>query len=289
MAINRGAVQPQRQAQTALVGYDIQEDEEEIPPGYLKGGLVGPSGAGKSVVSLYTAHYLLGHDPAKIMQMSPQERKNLDTGILVLDTENSCQHYLRPVWGFKFRRVTPPEFRPADLARFVAQVVKDGYRCLIIDSFSAYWEGSGGMLESVNDSTAAQGGNTDLYYGWNAMGPPEKKMFKLLFNSDLHIILTMRVKYSTHVPNNASTDASGAFPRTMGLDVVQRKGVLYSPYLFVRLDPENHFAKVEKAQFDKPRKWQGKTFQRVTYQFAEYAATCLGVQGVCIPSTAAAK
>lgn len=92
--------------------------------------LVGPTNCGKTFSALRLARGIAG----------PKGR------IAVADTEGGRTLHLREHFDFDAMLLEPP-FRPKVFADVAESAERDGYDCLLIDSFSMEWAGIGGVLD----------------------------------------------------------------------------------------------------------------------------------------------
>lgn len=183
----------------------------------LRLALAGPSGSGKSWTGLSLLRGLVG----------PTGR------VAVIDTERESASLYSD--DFEFDALNIFEFNPEDLPRMLAAAAAAGYDGVLIDSLSAFWEGSGGMLEQVdNAARRVAGGNS--FGGWKEMRPAERKMIDAILAYPGHVIVTMRTKTEYVVEEN---DRGKKVPRKIGLKPVQRDGVEYEFDVVGDLDLEH--------------------------------------------------
>lgn len=183
----------------------------------LRLALAGPSGSGKTWTGLTILRGLVG----------PTGR------IAVIDTERESASLYSDDHDFDALNIF--EFNPEDLPKMLASAAAAGYDGVLIDSMSAFWEGSGGMLEQVdNAARRSAGGNS--FGGWKEMRPAERKMIDALLAYPGHVIVTMRTKTEYIVEE----DARGKkVPRKIGLKPVQRDGIEYEFDVVGELDLDN--------------------------------------------------
>jgi len=140
------------------------------------GGLLGISGAGKTLSALLIARGLVGPE-GKIAVVSAGEHK-------------APAAYANDV-DFDMMELSPPY----DLKALVtsARQAKDlGYDILIVDSLSAFWDGTGGLVDLAEETKIREGKND--WNVWACISPKINKMWEVLRGIGIHIILTVREK-----------------------------------------------------------------------------------------------
>jgi hypothetical protein len=183
----------------------------------LRMALQGPAGSGKTLTAMRLARAL-----------SP------DGSFAVIDTERRALEYAQlpgesRADRFDFGHVAPDVANPEDLPRMVAEAANERYGALIVDSFTHYWSGTGGALDTVDRAT-------DKRRGWSEYRPTENKMMAALLTFPGHVIVTMRVKtdYVTEVDQRGRAQT-----RRVGLKPDQRDGVDYEFSVIGSLDTDH--------------------------------------------------
>lgn len=173
--------------------------------------LRGTSGSGKTTSALYIATTLA--EGGKVC---------------LIDTEKlSSTHNAK---RFKFdvvdyNGITKNDHNPERYIKLIDYVQENGYKVLVIDSFSHVWMGKNGILDIVsnlaetkyksratgepNSSRAWKEGN-DLY---------TRLIDKMLYGNNMHIILTGRTKMAYNY--------SGGKVEKRGMELQQREGIEY--------------------------------------------------------------
>jgi energy-coupling factor transporter ATP-binding protein EcfA2 len=176
--------------------------------------LTGPTGSGKT----YTALVVAG---------------GLGEKVALIDTERgSASKYADE---FTFDTLQLVSFEPAALVDALAVAAHDGYDALVVDSFSHFWSGTGGMLEQV-DHAAKRIGGANSFAGWKEARPMERAMIDALLAYPGHVIVTMRAKTEYVVD---SDERGRKVPRKVGLKPDQRDGIEYEFDIVGELDQEN--------------------------------------------------
>ena len=186
--------------------------------------LAGLSGSGKTYSALMLAKELT------------------DSGnVLVVDTENnSASLYADEFgdWGFKTYNWKPP-YNPRELTEGINEWA-DQFDAIIIDSFSAYWSDSGGLLEIVTNA-----GKGNQYSGWRTGTPIQNEMIQAILRADCHIILNMRAKGDTSLDKNAQGKTE---VKKLGLSAIQRDNTIYEMTVYGMIDLDSHGLSIEKTR-----------------------------------------
>lgn len=179
--------------------------------------LAGPSGSGKTWTALTTA-------------------RELSDRVAVIDTERGSAKKYAGDDGFRFDVLEMTHFDPRDLVKALAAAGAAGYGCVVVDSLSHFWMGSGGMLEQVdNAAKRSHGGNS--FGGWKEARPMERQMIEALLAYPGHVVVTMRTKTEWVVEEN---DRGKKVPRKIGTRPEQREGIEYEFDLVADMDLEHN-------------------------------------------------
>ncbi|MET7412472.1 AAA family ATPase [Streptomyces rubiginosohelvolus] len=167
----------------------------------------GPAGCGKTKTALRMAEGLA---------------KN---GVIALaDTERGSAKKYAPVpgrpdlGGHRFKHVEMDTHDPRHLIDLVRQAEEIGVEVLIIDSYSHFWNGKGGLLEIV-ETAGAKAGSGGTFGGWRTGNPIEQQMLDAILNFRGHLIVTMRTKGDYVIEGKKVTK--------VGVKAVQREGAEY--------------------------------------------------------------
>lgn len=178
----------------------------------------GASGSGKTYTSLLFSQYLsdLSGKPTAC-----------------LDTEHGRMALYADQFDFDVIEVDPP-FTPDRLTSLLAEAEEAGYGQFLIDSTTHFWNGSGGMLEIVNDIASKQfKGNS--YMAWSKATPMQQAVVDALLRSNMHIIVTTRAKQEY-----AETEVNGKKRyEKLGMGMVQREGFEYDFDFALMMDMDN--------------------------------------------------
>ncbi|MEU1141829.1 AAA family ATPase [Streptomyces sp. NPDC005885] len=170
-------------------------------------GLQGPGGSGKTKTALRMAEGL-----AK-------------GGLIgVVDTERGSALKYAPVPGrpdieaHKFAHLPMAFCSPENLKAAVKAAEEARIAVLIVDSWSHFWAGRGGLLARV-DEEAKKGGSGGKFTAWGPVNELEQEMLDALLNFPGHVIVTMRTKNDYEMEGKKVTK--------VGVKTVQREGAEY--------------------------------------------------------------
>lgn len=190
-------------------------------------GLQGPAGSGKTKTALRLA-------------------EGLATGgiIGVVDTERGSALKYAPVpgrpdlGGHAFGHMPMDNHDPRNLIGAVKAAEDAGVAVLVIDSWSHFWNGRGGLLEIV-DRAGSEKGAGGTFGGWRTGNPIEQDMLDALLNFRGHLIVTMRTKGDYVIEGKKVTK--------VGVKAVQREGAEYE--LDLVMDMVEGTATVTKTRY----------------------------------------
>jgi hypothetical protein len=181
--------------------------------------LSGASGSGKSYTAGEFCKYL---------------EKKTSKRTAAVDTEHGRLSLYADKFDFDVIEMEPP-FHPNRLIEAIKNAELSGYGQLIVDSSTHYWNGSGGVLEIVNDAAKSRfGGN--IYAGWAVGTPLQNEVIDTIIRSPMHIIFTTRAKqeYVEGERNNKKTYEK------VGLGMVQREGFEFDFDFAIMMDMDNN-------------------------------------------------
>ena len=121
---------------------------------------------------------------------------------------------------------------------------KAGYPVAVLDSWSHFWEGEGGVLDVVDGAAQRAQGNS--FAGWKVGTPMQRNMVDEILDLDMHVIVTMRSKMEYVLETN---EKGKQVPRKLGMAPVQRAGVEYEFQVVGDLDLE-HRLTISKSRCD---------------------------------------
>ncbi|MGW3442221.1 AAA family ATPase [Streptomyces sp. NPDC001076] len=171
-------------------------------------GLQGPGGSGKTKTALRMAEELA------------------DGGeIGVVDTERGSALKYAPVPGrpdieaHEFRHLPMAYCSPENLIAAVKAAEEARLAVLIVDSWSHFWAGKGGLLARVDQEAKKPGHYGGSYTAWAPVNDLEQDMLDALLNFPGHVIVTMRTKNDYEMEGKKVTK--------VGVKTVQREGAEY--------------------------------------------------------------
>ncbi|WP_267244395.1 AAA family ATPase [Streptomyces sp. PR69] len=190
-------------------------------------GLQGPAGSGKTKSALRIAEGL-----AQGGQIG------------VVDTERRSALKYAPVpgkpelGGHVFGHMPMDSHDPRNLVQAVRAAEQAELAVLVVDSWSHFWNGRGGLLEIVENTGAKKSGGT--FGAWREANPIEQEMLDAILNFRGHLIVTMRTKGDYVIEGKKVTK--------VGVKAVQREGAEYE--LDVVMDMVEGTATVTKTRYE---------------------------------------
>ena len=205
--------------------------------------LAGPSGSGKSLSALLLAAGMIDvrtdADWADIVVADADNLSStyyVDTAFTVGDGVNE------PVECVTIGRFTlidfKPPYHPDRWIKLINEVVEAKKRILILDSFSAEWDGEGGVL----DWTRRLGGRAS---DWSVTDPAHNRVLDAIRKAPIPIIATLREKQAIEimkVPDGRGGEKTEV--RKLGMKPKQREGIEYEFDLQMSIAHDTHTASV---------------------------------------------
>lgn len=156
-------------------------------------GMIGPSGSGKTYSAMRIASGIVGNGGK----------------FAVIDTESRrALHYADK---FKFDHCElPAPFRPASYADAIKTADKEGYKAIVVDSFSHEWAGEGGILDWQEEELTRMAGDewkkreACKMAAWIKPKMGHKQMVQRLLQSRAHLILCFRAEEKVKMEKDAS-------------------------------------------------------------------------------------
>ena len=192
----------------------------------LKLALIGASGSGKTYSGL-----VLGARIAELRGGS----------LAVIDTERGSASLYADQFEFDVLEMEPP-YTSEKFIRAVNIAKHEGYKCLLVDSLSHYWAGSGGILEEVDKAMRGYGGNK--YYAWADGTPKHNAIVDAMIGTNMDVIATMRTK-SAYV--EVEEQGRKGYVKA-GTTPIQRDGIDVEFDLVIGLSAD-HVGTVDKGRF----------------------------------------
>lgn len=152
--------------------------------------------------------------------------------IAVIDTEYSTSNLYADEFDFDCLTIGADEgYTPERLLKAVDTAKRFGYGVLIVDSFSHFWDGTGGILDRKLEVERRMK-NPNGYFAWRDVTPLQDQVVKALLTFPGHVIATMRAKTEYELDG-------GTTPRKVGMAPIQRDGVDYEFSIVGMLDTKH--------------------------------------------------
>ncbi|MGW7196608.1 AAA family ATPase [Streptomyces chryseus] len=170
--------------------------------------LQGPGGSGKTKTALRMAEGLAAGG-----------------AIGVIDTERGSALKYAPVPGrpdiesHEFAHLPMAFCSPENLIAAVKAAEEARLAVLIVDSWSHFWAGKGGLLARVDEESKKPGHAGGKYTAWAPVNDLEQDMLDALLGFPGHVIVTMRTKNDYEM--------TGSKVKKIGVKTVQREGAEY--------------------------------------------------------------
>jgi hypothetical protein len=153
---------------------------------------------------------------------------------LVIDTEHGAAEDYAHIFRFDHAPMRPP-YNPDRLVKALAVAEEDGYPIVIVDSYSHFWNGTGGVLSVVDEKASGK------FSGWKFGTPLQNKGIDAWMAYPGAVIICMRAKTEFAVGDG------GKDVQKLGLGPEQRAGIDYEPLFTLALN-QQHVAAVDKSR-----------------------------------------
>ena len=222
---------------------DFEFESMEREQSKLSVAVFGPSGSGKTTAALKLA---------KGIQLQLYPDKSLAEIGLFVDTErrSSTKSVGRSIGGDVLEPMEMYSFEaPFDVVKLAEliqyAVEKRGKKIIVIDSYTAFWSGSEGILDKVAYWEVEHNASKKLYGAWSEKEIILKKnlLKGLMTNSNAHIIMCFRAKTEYVVETNQYGKQQ---PRAIGLKEDMQQDVRYEFDSVLSLDRETHVPEIVK-------------------------------------------
>ncbi|MEU0199171.1 MULTISPECIES: AAA family ATPase [unclassified Streptomyces] len=191
-------------------------------------GLQGPAGSGKTKTALRIAEGLA---------------QGGQIGLADTERGSALKYAIVPgkpeLGGHVFGHLPMDRHDPRDLIKVVRAAEEAGLAVLIVDSWSHFWNGRGGLLEIV-EQAGSKSGSGGSFGAWREANPIEQEMLDAMLNFRGHLIVTMRTKGDYVIEGKKVTK--------VGVKAVQREGAEYE--LDVVMDMVEGTATVTKTRYE---------------------------------------
>jgi hypothetical protein len=183
----------------------------------LRLAIAGPSGSGKTYTSLSIAEALANGGK-----------------IAVVDTEHGSASKYADLFSFDVQEMDAP-FHPDRFVTAIREAQQAGYKVIVLDSLTHAWNGSGGLLEII-DQIAARSNSKNTFAAWKEGTPIQNRLIEAMLQADVHIIATMRQKQDYVLE---ADERGKQKPVKVGLQAVQREGFEYEFDVVMNMDIDN--------------------------------------------------
>ena len=183
----------------------------------LRLNLSGASGSGKTYSALLMAFGIIG-DWSKIA---------------VIDTENGSASLYSHLGSFNVIDLQAP-YSPERYIEAIEACTKGGMQCIIIDSSSHEWNGSGGCID-LNEKLAQSKYRGNTWSAWNEITPRHDKFVNTVLQSPIHIITCTRSKMETIMGEDKKV-------KKVGMKDIQRDGWEYELTVSLNIERDTHMA-----------------------------------------------
>lgn len=197
---------------------------------FLKLNISAPSGGGKTMSALLMAKGLVGDW----------------NEIALIDTENGSADLYSHLGGFNVIPLQPP-YSPERYIQAIDVCLQAGMKCVIIDSSTHEWSGSGGCIE-INEKLAAAKYKGNTWSAWNETTPRHDAFIQKVLQSPVHFITCTRMKTETVMGEDKKV-------KKLGMKEIQRDGWEYELTVSLNLDRDTHMVTPSK---DRTGLFEGK-------------------------------
>ena len=209
----------------------------------LSVAVYGPSGSGKTTAAIKLAMGIRD-------QLYPGE--DLSKIGLFIDTErrSSTKAVGRSVGGETLEPLELYAFEPpydinvlADLVEYAVTVKQK--KIIVIDSYTAFWSGSQGILEHVAELDVQLGEAKKMYGAWSEKVIVSKKnvLKNLMTSAQAHMILCFRAKTEYVMETNSRGKLQ---PKAVGLKEDMQADVRYEFDTVISIDKDTHNVEIVK-------------------------------------------
>lgn len=176
--------------------------------------LIGPSGSGKTYTALGIASAF--------------------GKVAVVDTENGSASLYSDTFAFDVMERSAP-YDPRHVGKAIELAAEAEYDAIVIDSLSAFWAGTGGTLDLIDQEKAKTNSN-DGFGAWRKITPIQQAMVDSIIAAPIHVIVCLRAKQAYEV----SRDDRGKMKvEKLGLEPVQRDMLEYEFDLVGEIDMDH--------------------------------------------------
>ena len=184
----------------------------------LRLAIAGPSGSGKTYTALAVGTAL--------------------GKVAFADTEHGSASKYADLFDFDVVNIQPP-FHPDKFVEVIKQAAAMGYDVVILDSLTHAWNGSGGLLEVV-DEIAKRMKTVNTFAAWKDATPIQNRLVDSIVTAPIHVIATMRSKQEYVLEQVEQNGRKVNIPRKLGMAPIQRDGLEYEFDVYLDMDIDNN-------------------------------------------------
>lgn len=183
----------------------------------LRLAIAGPSGGGKTYTAL-----AIGTALGKVA---------------VVDTEHGSASKYADLFDFDVVNFDAP-FHPDRFVEAIAAAAGAGYDVVVLDSLSHAWNGSGGLLEIV-DEIAKRMRTSNTFAAWKDATPIQNRLVDAIVSAPIHVIATMRSKQEYILEQVERNGRTVTQPKKVGMAPVQRDSFEYEFDVYLDMTIDN--------------------------------------------------
>jgi hypothetical protein len=166
--------------------------------------------------------------------------------IAVIDTENGSASLYSHLGDFNTIDLQPP-YTPERYNEAIDACISGGIECIIIDSSSHEWSGTGGCIE-INEKLAQSKFKGNTWSAWSQTTPRHDSFVNKVLQAPVHIITCTRSKMETVMTDDKKV-------KKLGMKDIQREGWEYELTVSLNIDRDTHMAMASK---DRTNLFEGK-------------------------------
>ena len=182
----------------------------------LRLAIAGPSGSGKTYTSLAIATALGGP-------------------VAFVDTEHGSASKYADLFEFDVMEMEPP-YHPDRYVAAIREAANAGYKVIVLDSLTHAWNGTGGLLDVVEEA-AKRMKTTNTFAAWKDATPVQNRLTDGIVSAPIHVIATMRSKQEYVLEKD---DRGYNQVAKKGMAPIQRDGFEYEFDVFLDMDVRNN-------------------------------------------------
>lgn len=154
-----------------------------------------------------------------------------------VDTEHGSASKYADLFDFDVVNFDAP-FHPDRFVEAIQGAANAGYDVVILDSLSHAWNGSGGLLEIV-DQIAKRMRTSNTFAAWKDATPIQNRLVDAIVSSPIHVIATMRSKQEYVLEQVERNGRTISQPKKVGMAPVQRDSFEYEFDVYLDMTIDN--------------------------------------------------